>query len=414
MSVLPPPPPDAGPTKRGLVSKGPAEQAFDGPKRFLKTLTADRTLVAGDDWEREEAIGPGVVVTGLPVHFGGYGEEVANLFAIPGFRRFFFNGDEDTATFVLGIASDGTGQALGFEFEEATRNAQFHGATLYVPTLEVGELTVGGVPVTPGGGGGVDTIGAVGSTPNAGGASIGGSTLTLQPADASNPGVVDLNHQVLGAPGAAKTFAIINVEELRALGAIALLRANGPLNLYAGGTTGITETIRLIGQRADDGLKSVVVGTESASPHKNAVVCRVAKGVGTAANDTANGVPLLDVFGDGRVESITGASISPRGSYGCDGDMTNDEAGDQTIDAAKGRAVIAAGESSITVMNDEVSEDGFVNIVWETPPCDQATNALAGWGVEYGDGFFVVTIYSEFETPCPARADTAFRFNGIQ
>ncbi len=42
--------------------------------------------------------------------------------------------------------------------------------------------------ISGGGGSGVTTVGAFGSTPNANGASISGSTITLQPANATNPG----------------------------------------------------------------------------------------------------------------------------------------------------------------------------------------------------------------------------------
>jgi hypothetical protein len=53
-------------------------------------------------------------------------------------------------------------------------------------------------------GAGVSTVGAVGSSPNANGASISSSTLTLQPADATNPGVVTSGTQTIGG---TKTFS---------------------------------------------------------------------------------------------------------------------------------------------------------------------------------------------------------------
>jgi hypothetical protein len=55
-----------------------------------------------------------------------------------------------------------------------------------------------------GGGGGVDTMGAFGSTPNANGGSIAGTTLTLQPADATNPGGVTTGAQTFAG---VKTFS---------------------------------------------------------------------------------------------------------------------------------------------------------------------------------------------------------------
>lgn len=53
-------------------------------------------------------------------------------------------------------------------------------------------------------GGGVTAVGSVGSTPTAAGASITGSTLTLQPADATHPGVLTAVAQAIAG---AKTFS---------------------------------------------------------------------------------------------------------------------------------------------------------------------------------------------------------------
>lgn len=55
-----------------------------------------------------------------------------------------------------------------------------------------------------GGGGGVSTMAAVGAVPNADGASISGSTLTLQPASASFPGLLTTGTQTIAG---AKTFS---------------------------------------------------------------------------------------------------------------------------------------------------------------------------------------------------------------
>ena len=55
-----------------------------------------------------------------------------------------------------------------------------------------------------GGGGGVDTMGAFGSSPNSSGAAISGTTLTLQPASATQPGGVTTGTQTIAG---AKTFS---------------------------------------------------------------------------------------------------------------------------------------------------------------------------------------------------------------
>jgi len=54
-----------------------------------------------------------------------------------------------------------------------------------------------------GGGSGVDTLAAVGSSPNANGGTIASTTLTLQPADGTHPGVVTALAQTFGG---LKTF----------------------------------------------------------------------------------------------------------------------------------------------------------------------------------------------------------------
>lgn len=62
----------------------------------------------------------------------------------------------------------------------------------------------------PGGGGSL-TIGPFGSTPNADGASAAGSTLTLQPADGSNPGAISTTDQTIAGQKSFSTlFDIIN------------------------------------------------------------------------------------------------------------------------------------------------------------------------------------------------------------
>lgn len=82
-----------------------------------------------------------------------------------------------------------------YAYDSTTKN------TRYMP---VSSLSVGG------GGSGVTTMAAIGSTPNANGATISGSTLNLEPASASYGGVVTTGTQTLAG---AKTFssnAVIN------------------------------------------------------------------------------------------------------------------------------------------------------------------------------------------------------------
>lgn len=80
----------------------------------------------------------------------------------------------------------------GSTLTTATTSIDFVGATVNA-TESSGAVTVTVSNV------GVDTLAAVGSSPNDNGASISGTTLTLQPADATHPGVVSEGAQTLGS-----------------------------------------------------------------------------------------------------------------------------------------------------------------------------------------------------------------------
>lgn len=77
---------------------------------------------------------------------------------------------------------------------------------------------------------------------------------------------------------------------------------SAPLLLYASGSSGITETIRLDSARADAALQCVVVGTESASPNALSILFSIAKGIGSGANDASNGTSLYRVMGSGNIQ----------------------------------------------------------------------------------------------------------------
>lgn len=103
-----------------------------------------------------------------------------------------------------------------------TPDAELHvvGDTKVTGDLEVtGDITQAGSPI-----GGV-TLAAVGSTPNANGASIAAGVLNLEPASATQPGVVTTGAQTLAG---AKTLTG------------ALIGVSYGINSVAGSTTGIT------------------------------------------------------------------------------------------------------------------------------------------------------------------------------
>lgn len=130
-----------------------------------------------------------------------------------------------------------------------------------------------------------------------------------------------------------------------------------PLFLYAAGGSAITETVRIVGQRADAGLKCVVVGTEQATPDATCELFRVAKSIASAGNDAANGTAIARFIGpEGRLDrSGTDSSASP---------------GAATINKPTGKSAIAIGASSVVITNSLVSATSRVHI---TPHARDAT-----------------------------------------
>lgn len=205
-AMTPSPPLDASPTQRGVVNNENTEQAFGGPKRFVNDLKVDDTLIvaAASPVHTIEVGGDDFDVEVLPFHVGGFGEggAAADLFETPGLRRYrVFSEvlqlgvregfsidlqDEDGDTRIALFADRVDIGNLNVDALEVSGDVQVGG------TVDAGAFTVGGVPLTAG----VDTLAAVGSTPNSGGGVIAGSTLTLQPADQTHPGVVSVLAQL--------------------------------------------------------------------------------------------------------------------------------------------------------------------------------------------------------------------------
>jgi hypothetical protein len=79
-------------------------------------------------------------------------------------------------------------------------------------------------------GGGVDTMAAIGASPNADGASISGTTLTLQPASASFGGLLTTGAQTIAG---AKQFSEVNVNGATIAGAKLTVRADNNTNAVA-------------------------------------------------------------------------------------------------------------------------------------------------------------------------------------
>lgn len=97
----------------------------------------------------------------------------------------------------------------------------------------------------------------------------------------------------------------VYAETHHVLSNVGMQRVSGTINLYAAGTSGITETIRLISSRADAGLKCVTVGTEAVAT-ANTVLLNVAHSITTAQTDAGNGTWMFRVDGSGNIRTGNG------------------------------------------------------------------------------------------------------------
>lgn len=112
------------------------------------------------------------------------------------------NGDNNTTR--RNVAEIWTDSSLMMKYLRSPANFRFLFPTDNVDdTLATRKFVRDLVAAIPSGGSGVTTVGAFGSTPNANGASISGSTITLQPANATNPGGLSTGTQDISG---AKTF----------------------------------------------------------------------------------------------------------------------------------------------------------------------------------------------------------------
>ncbi len=145
-----------------------------------------------------------------------------------------------------------------------------------------------------GGGSGVDTIGAFGSSPNTGGASISSTTLTLQPADATRPGGVTAGTQTFGG---VKTFTS-PVFITPALGTPASGVATNLTGTASGLTAGSVTT------NAD--LTGVITSTGNATS--------IASQTGTGTKFVVDTSPTLVTPNLGTPSALVGTNISGTGA----------------------------------------------------------------------------------------------------
>lgn len=131
------------------------------------------------------------------------------------------------------------------------------------------------------------------------------------------------------------------------------------LHFYAAGTSGVTETLRLASQRADSGLKCVVVGTESSSPVATAALFQISQGITGAASDAGNGTARASFSTGGQVTGfkLTGGAVSHAGFLAIN-DSSGTSIGWNTVTVALDSNNIVASAAGGSVWNRSNAADG--------------------------------------------------------
>jgi hypothetical protein len=278
------------------------------------------------------------------------------------------------------------------------------------------------------------TMAAVGSSPSANGASLSGQVLTLQPADDTHPGLLSILAQAIAG---VKTFADGLISSaFVALGSVtpsglsgtatayvaARLAGNGALwfasspsttNYAIGsGAAGTDTTVNTgAGGSIFLAIANTVIGTlTSLSLTVPKLITAGVDGVYQLAWGTSGFYPngggtslVLDVNG-GQAASFAQTLTSFTGALRSKGHQVTDytdgsgTSGNQTIDKYRGKCKIAAGGSTVTITNNLVDTNSFVQCVIET---NDSTAILKN--VTKGSGSFTINIVA-------CTADTVISF----
>lgn len=217
------------------------------------------------------------------------------------------------------------------------------------------------------------TLGAVGSSPNASGASLSGQVLTLQPASATQPGAVTAGAQTLAG---AKTFS----------GAVTCSSTLSANSTFTADGAGISSSLPVYNPSSALTVKGgfFTAGASSA----NLVVD------GFTALSVAGG--KLAVFKDNGTEH---ASIDKSGKYQTDFTDSSASPGSATANTPSGRAAIAASGTAATITSSCCNANSVVMVQLE----DNDTTATKVKVVPAA-GSFVVTANAA------ATATTKFRW----
>lgn len=239
------------------------------------------------------------------------------------------------------------------------------------------------------------TLAAVGSTPNANGASISGQTLTLQPADATNPGLLTASTQFIGGDKYFSTSLQVNGTALTttAVGATSKLILVGSFITsvsYSGSTptvigykangseavptaTTANQIINAITGRGHDGTNFSAGTRGRFCIHSSEVYASGAQGTYLTMSTTLTGTTTLSermrIFDNGNVSignttstaklSVTGditasTTITATGNMAA-ANLSGTNTGDQTITLTGDVTGTGTGSFAATIANNAVT-----------------------------------------------------------
>lgn len=244
-------------------------------------------------------------------------------------------------------------------------------------------------------------LGAVGSSPNANGASLSGQTLTLQPADATNPGLITPQAQTFNgaktfgsaivAPGINNGTSPLNIQgtawAVDQSGGLVILGGRLELNqgygLRAGAGSARCDLaqvqpaldIGIITTGSSSGQAAVRLGTTAANPNAAFKLIAVQKSGATSGPASGSEVDVFAVMGNGTLkrEHIDDSATT----------------GSRTVNSATGTNAFAAAATAITITNNRVITGAKVKAWLQT---GDATAQIRNIDVNTGAGTFTITL----------------------
>ncbi len=244
-----------------------------------------------------------------------------------------------------------------------------------------------------GGGSGVTTVGTFGSTPTANAATITGTSIFFQPADATHPGSVAVGAQSIGAPKTITSsstggLALLTLTSSGATGVNhGLVVTNATVNansygayLSMSGATGATQGIRSDNVSTDSGATAGLFQLTSASATGFVITANHSGNAGAGVLVSGTGTGIIDSIVTRNVVTAannSGARISFQNNR--TGSANTDVAGivgmitDITGAAYKGALIFQTASNAAPVERMRISSTGAVTITGTLAPTGALT-----------------------------------------